>query len=720
MKDSRHIAFFQALLIMGILLCRFTNTEAQTWNNPHVKSGAENIAYLAFAGPPKTLDPARSYTTEETQFTAQIYEPPLQYHYLKRPYTLIPLTAAEMPVISYYDQQGRQLPDNNLDFHAIAYTLYNITIRPGIFYQPHPAFARDAQGKPFYLNLGKQDMTNIRVLADFKYNGTRELSAEDYVYEIKRLADPNVQSPIYGLMSEHIAGLAALAKQLQTQPHGYIDLRKFSFEGAKVIDPYHYQIKIQGFYPQFKYWLAMPFFAPVPWEVVQFYAQKGMAERNITLDWYPVGTGPYRLTENNPNREMVLTRNPNFHDEFYPTEGEPGDAERGYLQNAGKKLPFIDEFIFTLDRESIPRWNKFIQGYYDQSGVGSDSFDQAVHLDSNGQASLTPALQKKQVRLSITVEPALFYTAFNMLDPIVGGYSEAQQKLRRAIAIAINEEEFINIFLNGRGVPAQGPIPPGIFGYQNTQDGINPWVYVWQNNHAQRRPLAEAKQLLAEAGYPNGIDPNTKKSLILNYDLVSSGGADDNAVYNWYRKQFAKLGIDLNIRATLYNRFQDKVRTGGVQIFASGWTADYPDPEDFLFLLYGPNGKVKYGGENVANYANPQADQIFSSIANLPDGILRQQQINQFLQIVRQDGPWEWGFYPRAFVLTQVWLSPIKPNAIANNTLKYYSLDGPLRAQLRKQWNSPQTWPIWVVVVLLAALFVPLIITYWVREHRRE
>ena len=171
---------------------------------------------------------------------------------------------------------------------------------------------------------------------------------------------------------------------------------------------------------------------------------------------------------------------------FIPREGEPGDAEKGYLQNAGKKLPFIDEFVFTLDRESIPRWNKFMQGYYDQSGVSSDSFDQAIQLDSEGHANLNAGdCKKRDMRLTITVEPAIFYTGFNMLDPMWAVIVKHKQKLRQAIAIAIDEEEFISIFLNGRGIPAQGPIPPGIFGYQAGAAGINPWVYNWQNN--QRR-----------------------------------------------------------------------------------------------------------------------------------------------------------------------------------------------------------------------------------------
>lgn len=180
---------------------------------------------------------------------------------------------------------------------------------------------------------------------------------------------------------------------------------------------------------------------------------------NINFNWYPVGTGPYYLVENNPNRQMILKRNPNFHGEIYPTVGMPGDAEKGYLDDAGKALPFIDQFIFTLDKESIPRWNKFLQGYYDRSGVSADSFDQAIQLDKNGNPILTEDFQKKSIRLETTVSPSTFYFAFNMLDPVVGGKSERARKLRQAISIAIDYEEYIAIFLNGRGIPSQGPIP---------------------------------------------------------------------------------------------------------------------------------------------------------------------------------------------------------------------------------------------------------------------
>ncbi len=116
----------------------------------------------------------------------------------------------------------------------------------------------------------------------------------------------------------------------------YLDLNIYPLEGAEIVDRYTYRIKIKGKYPQFMYWLAMAFFAPIPWEAERFYTQKGLAEKNITLDWYPVGTGPYMLTENDPNRVMILEKNPNFHGEAYPSEGMPDDLQAGLLSGRGQ------------------------------------------------------------------------------------------------------------------------------------------------------------------------------------------------------------------------------------------------------------------------------------------------------------------------------------------------------------------------------------------------
>ena len=64
-------------------------------------------------------------------------------------------------------------------------------------------------------------------------------------------------------------------------------------------------------------------------------------------------------------------------------------------------------------------------------------------------------------------------------------------------------------------------------------------------------------------------------------------GAEDKSSLDWMRKQFQKLNIQLVVRSTDYNRFQDKIRRGNAQIFEWGWNADYPDPENMLFLLHG-------------------------------------------------------------------------------------------------------------------------------------
>ena len=695
------------------------------WNNPYPpQESTQNIFYSSFGERPNHLDPARSYSSNEITFTGQIYEPPLQYHYLKRPYELIPLAAESMPQTIYLDAQSQPLGDHPAP-ESIAYTLYRISIRPGILYQPHPAFARDVFGAPSYLDMGRKRLRGMNKLSDFRETGTRELVASDYVYEIKRLAHPALQSPIFGLMSEYIVGLADYAKTLQTAwdalkkkkgENAFLDLQRYDLEGVRATGRYTYEIKIYGKYPQMKYWLAMPFFAPMPPEADRFYSQPGMKQRNITLDWYPVGTGPYMLTVNNPNRKMVLERNPNFRGEPYPSEGEPGDAEQGLLKMAGKSMPFIDKAVYSLEKEAIPQWTKFLQGYYDVSGINSDSFDQAIQFGAQGDVGLTPNMREKGIKLKTTVQSSIFYLGFNMLDPVVGGNSERAKKLRQAIAIAADYEEYIAIFSNGRGIPAQGPIPPGIFGYREGKQGINPLVYDWIDGKAVRKPLTEALRLMKEAGYENGIDAQTGKPLTLYFDVTATG-PDDKAVLDWWRKQFDKLHINLVIRNTTYNRFQEKMLKGTEQLFRWGWNADYPDPENFLFLLYGPNKKVGKGGENAANYENAEFDALFVKMKNMDNGPERQAIIDRMVDIVRRDSPWLWGINPKSFALYHAWYGNAKPNLMANNGLKYKTIDAKLRHDRREQWNQPVLWPLFAALALIIAFLVPGFIGWWRREH---
>ena len=682
---------------------------AANWNSPYSQQGVEEqVLYSSFSGRPKHLDPARSYSSNEYTFIGQIYEPPLQYHYLKRPYQLEPLGAAEMPVVTYLDRQGEPLPAD-ASTEQIAYSVYEIRVREGAKYQPHPAF----------VPVDEVVLEQVEQLSDFPQQGSRALMADDYIYQIKRLAHPATHSPIFGLMTEYIVGLQALRDQLKEarkqHPEQWLDLRKFPLDGVERVDDRTYRIKVKGKYPQFLYWLAMPFFAPMPWEVEQFYERPQLKEKNITLDWYPVGSGPFMLTVNNPNRKMVLERNPNYHADFYPTEGEPEDREQGLLADAGQPIPFLDRIEFSLEKETIPYWNKFLQGYYDASGISSDSFDQAVQLSGSGEAQLTPDMEAQGMRLQTSVSTSIYYMGFNMADTVIGGTDERARKLRQAISIAVDYEEYISIFANGRGIPAQSPLPAGIFGHQTGEQGVNPVVYRWESGKPVRRSLDEAKQLLVEAGYPNGRDAESGKPLTLYFDVTASG-PDDKARMDWYRKQFEKIDLQLVIRNTDYNRFQDKMLNGSAQIYLWGWNADYPDPENFLFLLYGPNAKMEKNGENASNYSNPQFDQLFEQMKNMENSPERQQVIEKMTTILHNDAPWLWGFHPKNFGLYHHWYRNTKPNLMANNTLKYARVDSAERTQKRGEWNQPVLWPLWGGVVLMLVLIVPA----WLGIRRRE
>ncbi|NJD06312.1 MAG: peptide ABC transporter substrate-binding protein, partial [Methylococcaceae bacterium] len=232
-----------------------------------------------------------------------------------------------------------------------------------------------------------------------------------------------------------------------------------------------------------------------------------------------------------------------------------------------------------------------------------------------------------------------------------------------------------------------------------------------------RRPLDDAKQLLAEAGYPGGVEAATGKPLVLNLDVTATG-PDDKSRLNWYRKQFAKLGIQLVLRTTDYNQFQQKMSAGNAQIFLWGWNADYPDPENFFFLLYGPNAKVGQGGENASNYKNERFDRLFEQMRNLDDGPARLDLIRQMQEIVRHDAPWVFGFHPKGFSLYHAWYRNLEPNLMANNEIKYQRIDTAERLRRRAEWNRPIWWPLWLLGGMSALAVAPAVAGY--RRRQRE
>ena len=719
MKKQNLIHYLSAVAGLCALIMGAVSSSVQaSWNAPYSNEELQSeTLFSSFSSPPKHLDPVVSYSSNEWAILSQIYEPPLQYHYLKRPYALEPLTLKALPEVRYLN---KDLTPVAKDSPELAFSEYHFHLRDDVRYQPHPAFAKDEQGGFLYHNLDANEVAHIRSVFDFEQQGTRSLLADDYIYAIKRMGLKQNHSPILPSMNEYIVGLkeyseaiTALYKQSLEQnqiaankaDRYYFDLNQLGIDGVKKHSDTHFSIRVHGTYPQFLYWLTMNFFAPIPWEADKFYRQSALVEKNITLNTAPVGTGAYYLAENNPNKRMRLLLNPNYHQEFYPSDGLPEGEDPALLKDAGKPLPFIEEVVYTLEKESVPLWNKFLQGYYDASGVSSDSFDQAVSVSTAGDLSLTEQMQEKGIQFKSIVQPSIFYMGFNMADEIVGGYTPEKQKLRQAISIALNYEEYISIFMNGRGIAAQGPIPPGIYGFSD--DAMNPYVYQQRDGRIQRQSLAVAKTLLAEAGYPEGLLPSGER-LTLYYDTPAVG-PDSQAQLNWYRKQLSKIGIELVIRASDYNRFQEKVRGAKVQLFTWGWNADYPDPENFLFLLYGANAAINSpGGINGANYDNPEFNRLFEQMKTMENSAQRLQIIEQMIAIAQKDAPWVWGFHPKALVLFHQWQQNLLPNPMANNTLKYRRLDTSLRQELQQQWNPPIVWPLWLALALVLLSIIPI------------
>lgn len=678
-------------------------------NSPYAEGQAQqNTLFTAFTQrSPKYLDPASSYSTDETPFTYSIYEPLYGYHYLKRPYELEGRTAEQVVQPYYLDDSGQRLPQD-APGELIAESVYDISIKPDILFQPHPAFAKNEQGDYRYYPLEAQALKNIYAITDFDYTGTRELTAHDYVYGLRRLASPRVVSPIYAFFTDYIVGYKEYGDELRSinadlAATDWLDLRQYAFEGVEAIDDQTLRIRIKGKYPQFSYWLAMTFTAPIPWEADRFYHQPLMHEHDLSLNTWPVGTGAYMLTESIRNRRHVLSRNPNFRGEPYPCEGEPGDLAAGLLKDCGLATPFIDQVVFSLEKESVPLLGKFLQGYYDIPQVERGDYGVAMTVAAEDSPDKAALYKERGLDLRTLAESQLFYFGFNWLDPVVGGGDTPEQAqknryLRQAISIAFDWEEFVTIFQNDQGLIAHGPLPPGVRGYTPTPEGMNDTVYELKDNFVQRKSIAEAKALLAKAGYPDGRDEQTGVPLILYFD--SAGGMGASASLDWMRRQLAKIGVQMEVRATDYNRFQDKMQRGVAQMFMWGWVADYPDAENFLFLLYGPHARAQGGGENASNYSSAEYDALFETMRFLDDGPEKDAVIAQMVQIVQNDAPWMFGYVPNSGGVYQQWVHNAKPSQMVRNAIQYLRIDPKVRVEKQALWNQPVWWPLWGLAAL--------------------
>ncbi len=141
-------------------------------------------------------------------------------------------------------------------------------------------------------------------------------------------------------------------------------------------------------------------------------------------------------------------------------------------------------------------------------------------------------------------------------------------------------------------------------------------------------------------------------------------------------------------------------------MFWSGWNADYPDAENFLFLFYGPNAKSVSDGENTANYQNPEYDKLFTQLKMLDDGPEKQAVIDKMVTILQQDAPWSFGFYPWASAAVQSWVHNSKPAILIRDHGRYLKLDTQARVASLAAWNRPQYWPIVLLLSVLVGILV--------------
>jgi oligopeptide transport system substrate-binding protein len=518
----------------------------------------------------------------------------------------------------------------------------------------------------------------------------RELKASDFVYTFQRIADPKVESPVFSMLQSYIAGLTEAYEEAKTK--GAFDYSK-PIGAITVIDDYTFRLNLKRAYPQILFWMAMNFTVPTAREAVEYYDGKNGRDQ---FRFHPVGTGPFKIAELVPNRIIRLVRNDNYTATQFPTSGWKPEDDKLFSPVAGAKLPFVDEVQIAMIRESIPNWLLFRQGYLDRNSVRKDNFGSVM-----GQGlTLSERYQARGVRMVQEVEPVTFWAQFNMDDPLVG----KNKKLRQAISTAYNQTLANNTFFNGLHRKAEQILPPGFPGYD--PNFINPY---------RTGDLEQAAKLLAEAGYPGGIDPKTGRPLEIRLDVVA-GDSSSRQRAEFDKAQIDQLGINCIIQENTWARFQDKIENGLFQVATgSGWGADYPDPENYFFLLYSKNTPPQ--GHNTARYSNPEFDALFEKMATMDNGPERTELVRKMNAILIEDCPLIYNFHRVNYFLSQPWVLRGVSNSMVNGGMKYTRLDPLLRLEKQREWNHTPWWP---TAVLAGGLLGILIYAgLWARRHNR-
>jgi ABC-type transport system substrate-binding protein len=602
------------------------------------------VRYAAMPDDPRSLDPQFAYDQMSHRILEAVLDTLLEYHPFKTdPYEVMPALLESMP--------ERHRNDDGTE-------TYTCKLKRGIHFQDDPCFPG-----------GKG----------------RECTVRDVEYGWKRMADPKVECPALSALQDYIAGLGEAYET--AKKNDKLDYSQ-PIKGFEVVDDQTFRIHLLKPYPQIIYWMSMQFTSPVAHEAVEYYDSSehpdgphGESVLRPAFKWHPVGTGAYHLEEYKPASRLRFVRNPNYHTVVFPSDGYPADRADFLKQFAGQPVPLVDEIQVTIFREQTPIPILFKQGYLDGMGVSKDAFDRTITTAHE----LTPEFKARGVVLEKDLDVSTFFISLNMQDPVIGG----NKKLRQALSCAYDGQSYVDIFWNGVAPVAQQLMPPGIFGYD--KDYQNPYGY----------NIEKGKKLLAEAGYPDGIDPKTGRQLELSMDS-SATGSEERQMTEFVQKGFEQLGVKIHVTENNFAELLAKEDNGNFQILeGTGWGADYPDPENFYMLFNSRNFPPE--GKNASRYKNPEFDKAFDQMATMDNTPERLAVVNQLRGMLAEDCPQIFTFHKAFYTTVQPWARRTSVNMLLEGALKYQQVDPILRAKLQQEWNKTPAWPPFVLAFLVAA-----------------
>lgn len=497
---------------------------------------------------------------------------------------------------------------------------YVFKLKKGIFFTPDPAF----KGKP------------------------RELTAADQAYGIRRLLDPAVKSPWLWLVEGKIVGGdEARARAVASGKFDY----DAAIAGLEVVDRYTLKIRLKQPDLRFLYALAVPNTAAVAREVVEAYGQDFGA--------HPVGTGPYLLGEYRRSARIVLLANPGYRDTSYAPAGPvPAASQPIAAALKGRRLPLAGRIEISVIEEGQARWLAFLNRELDfLENLPSDFVDQAL-VDGR----LKPELAAKGIRHEVLLRPNTYWTYFNMKDPVVGGYTPERIALRRAIGMAYDVDEQIRVLAKGRAVAAKSPIPPDIAGYDPAQ-----------KTQAQQYDPAAARALLDRFGYRDRDGdgyrerPDGTPLVIERWSTPNSAARQGDELW---KKNMDAVGIRIEFKKDKLPELRKMARQGKIPMRGDGWNADYPDAENFMQLLYGPNA----GQENGAQFDLPEFNRLYDDARRLPDSAERTKLFDRMTDLVIAYAPWRLTVHILEDHLLHGAVRNYKPHPIRSQVWQYVDL----------------------------------------------